>query len=404
MGLQPRDHMPLRRSDRVSLTLPVEASGFDLAGKPFRERTTTATVSRFGCCLTLQRYLPPRHEIYLRRIGTEEQTVGRVVSKMGPHPNGILYGVGTPKSCEALWGIRFSSSFYEKLLNSMNDGVYFVNHDRKITSWNESAGRLTGYSSGDAVGKRCFDNLLGHVDAAGKPLCGDGCPLSRALADGQPVETELYLRHKNGHRVPISVRVLPMRDNSGAIVGAAEVFSDSTATHRTEKRVSELENLAFRDPLTNLPNRRYLELKVAQALQDHQQLGRNYGLLLFDLDRFKQVNDVHGHDVGDALLKAVAETLVQGLRPVDIIGRWGGEEFLVLMPEVNAIGLGDLAERCRILIAKSSAINNAATVSVTASIGATLLIHTDTAEKVLRRADQLMYESKHSGGDRTTAG
>jgi diguanylate cyclase (GGDEF)-like protein/PAS domain S-box-containing protein len=344
------------------------------------------------------------HEIYLRRIGTEERALGRVVAKMGPHPNGILYGLGTAKSCEALWGVRFSSSFYEKLLNTMTDGVYFVNRDRKITYWNEGAGDLTGYRVAEALGKHCFDNFLCHIDAAGKPLCGEGCPLGRAMSEGQEIETELYLRHKNGHRVPICLRVLPMRNDAGEIVGAVEVFSDSTLKKRAEKRVLELENLAFRDSLTNLPNRRYLELKVAQALQDHQQLQRNYGLLLFDLDSFKQVNDAHGHAVGDALLNVVAQTVVQGLRPIDVVGRWGGEEFLVLMPDVNAVALGDMAERCRILIAKSSVASGAAQVSVTASIGATLLIHTDTAEQALSRADQLMYESKRSGGDRTTAG
>jgi diguanylate cyclase (GGDEF)-like protein/PAS domain S-box-containing protein len=396
--------MLLRRSDRVSLALPVEAWGFDPTGKPFRERTMTATVSRYGCCLTLPRLLPLMHEVYLRRIGTEERATGRVVSKMGPTPDGILYGIGMPQSCEALWGIRFSSSFYEKLLDAVSDGVYFVNRERKLTYWNEGATRLAGYAPDEAVGKHCFENFLGHVDATGKPLCREGCPLSRAMADGRPVETELYLRHKNGHRVPISVRVQPLRNNEGAIVGAVEVFSDSTAKQRAEKRAAELERLAFRDPLTGLPNRRYVELKVEQALQDHQQLSRSYGLLLFDLDRFKQVNDTHGHEVGDALLKATAETLVQGLRPVDIVGRWGGEEFLVLLPDVNATGLGDLAERCRVLIAKSSVNCRTAQVSVTASIGATMLTHTDSAEKVLRRADQLMYESKHSGGDRTTAG
>jgi diguanylate cyclase (GGDEF)-like protein len=195
-----------------------------------------------------------------------------------------------------------------------------------------------------------------------------------------------------------------MRNSAGEIVGAVEVFSDSSAKRRTEKRVGELEHLAFRDALTNLPNRRYLELKLAQALQDHQQFGRECGLLLFDLDRFKQVNDAHGHEAGDAVLKAVAETLVQSLRTVDLVGRLGGEEFLVLMPDVQAMVLGDLAERCRLLIAQSSVAHGATRVSVTASIGVTLLSHTDSAATAIRRADELMYQSKRSGGDRTTAG
>ena len=404
METQPPNTIVRRRSDRLSIAFPVEASGIDPSGKPFRVKTKTTAVSRYGCCLPLPGLLRLEQEIYLRRVGTKEQAIGRVVAPLGPHAKGFLYGVGMVESCEALWGIHFSSSFYETLLNSMYDGVYFVNRDRKITYWNTGAERLSGYSFAEVVGKHCFNDLLGHVDETGKPLCTSGCPLSSALADGQVREAEIYLRHKNGHRVPISVRVLPMRNSAGAIVGAVEVFSDSTAKQRAEKRVGELENLAFRDALTNLPNRRYLELKVAQALQDHQQFGRECGLLLFDLDRFKQVNDTHGHEVGDAVLKGVTETLVQSLRTVDLVGRWGGEEFLVLMPDVHATALGDLAERCRALIAQSSVAHGATRVSVTASIGATLLSHTDSAATTIQRADELMYQSKRSGGDRTTAG
>jgi diguanylate cyclase (GGDEF)-like protein/PAS domain S-box-containing protein len=308
-------------------------------------------------------------------------------------------------SCESLWdGVRFSASFYEQLLDAMHDGVYFVDQDRRITYWNAGAERLSGYSSAETVGKHCFNNVLGHVDENGTPLCTSGCLLTKVLSDGRARETEIYLRHSLGHRVPISVRVQPLRNHQGVIVGAVEVFSDSTERKRTEKRVSELENLAFRDSLTNLQNRRYLELKVAQALQEHQEFGREYGLLLLDLDRFKKINDMHGHESGDAMLNVVAETLVQSLRTVDMVGRWGGEEFLVLMPDVNAIVLGDLAERCRVLIANSSVKCGASRVSVTASIGVTLLSHDDSAETAIRRADQLMYESKRSGGDQTTAG
>ncbi|HEX9111985.1 MAG TPA: GGDEF domain-containing protein [Terriglobales bacterium] len=405
MEIEPQTPIAGRRSSRVSIAFPVEASGIDPSGERFCETTKTDTVSRYGCCLSLPRLLQPKQQIRLRRVGTGEQAVGRVVAQMGSHTNGHLYGVSMRKSCETLWGIRFSSfSLYKKILDSLHDGVYFVNRDRQITYWNEGAEKLAGYSPAEAVGKTCFSNFLGHVDESGKPLCTTGCPLSNVMADGQPRQVELYLRHKNGHRVPISVHVLPMRDSAGEIVGAAEVFSDSTAKQRAEKRVSELETLAFRDSLTNLPNRRYLELKVAQALQDHQQLRREFGLLMLDLDRFKHVNDEHGHDLGDAVLKVVADTLVQTLRPVDLVGRWGGEEFLVLLADVHAIALGDLAERCRVLIAQSSVGNGASRVSVTASIGATMLNHADSPETAFRRADELMYQSKRSGGDRTTTG
>lgn len=393
-----------RRSDRVSIAFPLEAAGIDAGGACFCEKTKTTTVSRYGCCVSLPRMLLLRQQISLHRLGTEERAVGQIVAQMGAHSEGYLYGVSTGESCEKIWGIRFCSSFHESVLDSTYDGIYFVNRDRKVTYWNEGAEKLTGYSASETIGQHCFGALLEHVDQGGNPLCANGCPLSRVMADGQPTEAEFYLRHKSGHRVPISVRVVPMRNSSGAVVGAVEVFTDITSKERVEKRARELENLAFRDPLTHLPNRRYLELKVAQSLQDHQQFGREYGLLLLDLDRFKQVNDNYGHGTGDALLRAVAETLEHTMRSVDVVGRWGAAEFLVLISDVNAMALGDLAERCRVLIAQSSVLQGTSRVSVTASIGATLLSHTDSAETAIRRADELMYQSKGSGGDRTTAG
>lgn len=403
MGDESSNNILGRRSDRVSIAFPVVVSGIDSTGKHFTVETRTDTVSRYGCCVHLPRLLPRDQEVFLRRSSDVEPVTGRVVAQLGRNSNRYLYGVGTPKSCENLWGIRFSAfSVQEKLMDSMYEGVYTVNRDRIVTLWNLGAQQLAGYSSTEALGQTCSAGFLGHVDATGKPLCGSNCPLDGVMADGQAREIRAYLRHKEGHRVPVGVRVLPILNRVGTITGATQVFSDAGSSNATEQRVSELENLAFRDPLTNLPNRRYLESKVTQALDDYQQFGRQYGLLLLDLDRFKQINDSHGHDVGDAVLKAVGETLVRSLRAVDVVGRWGGEEFLVLLTDAVATAMGDLTERCRVLIAQSSVSQGASRVSVTASIGATVFGPNDSTATAIRRADDLMYKSKRSGGNRTT--
>ncbi|HET9409927.1 MAG TPA: diguanylate cyclase [Candidatus Sulfotelmatobacter sp.] len=388
----------------MSIAYPVEIAGTNLGGSRFSERTTTMVVSRYGCCLSLTRLLMPGQRILMRRIGTDDETPARIVARMNAASPGHTYGIESRNSCEGLWGIRFSSSFYERLLDTMQDGVYFVNRDRKITYWNSAAERLAGYSPAEAVGKRCCESFLAHVDETGKSLCADGCPLSQAMLSGESRQLEIYLRHKEGHRVPVSVRVLPMRDTAGNIAGAVEFLQDASARKKVEHRVSELENLAFRDPLTALPNRRYLQMKVEQALEECRRFHRRFGLLMFDVDRFKQVNDTHGHNVGDAVLKAVAATLAQNQRAEDIVGRWGGEEFLVLTCDVDAIALSDLAERCRVLVVESSVPLDSSRVSVTVSIGATPLDHFDTCESALQRVDQLMYQSKRSGGDQTTVG
>jgi diguanylate cyclase (GGDEF)-like protein/PAS domain S-box-containing protein len=397
-----------RRSERVSIAFPVEVTGTDRTGKRFFEKTRTMTVSRYGCCVPLPYLLQPDQTVHLHRVGTNETAVGRIINAVGPQGSGRLYGVATQDPCESLWGIHFSTSIYEKLIDNVQDGVFFVNRERKITYWNEGAQQLSGYTASEAIGKSCFDEFLGNVDGGGTSIAALTAALTDAPGNGNSSKAEVYLRHKEGYRVPVSVQVMPMRDTEGDVVGWVQILSDVTANRRVEKRVHELEHLAYRDPLTALPNRRYLEMKVEQGLEEHRRFDRPYGLVMFDLDRFKLVNDNYGHEVGDALLKAIALSLAHGLRPVDVFGRWGGEEFLVLMPDLDAIALGDLAERCRVLIAQSSVdsmVDGGSTrVAVTASIGATVLSHSDSAMSTIRRVDELMYQSKHSGGDRTTAG
>ena len=298
-----------------------------------------------------------------------------------------------------------SMSFHAKLLDSLFDGVYFVDAERKITYWNRGSENLTGYSAHEAVGRHCFDNFLAHVDETGCALCTNGCPLSKTILDGERREAEVFFRHKLGHRVPVCVRVAPIKSKSGTIIGAVEVFSDVTAKEQAERRVDELESMAFRDSLTCLPNRRYTELKVKQALEESQQFGRAFGLLVLDIDHFKRINDRYGHDVGDATLKAVSETLAKTLRGQDdLVSRWGGEEFLVLLSDVNATSLQIVAERCRALVEKTGALSAESRVPVTISIGATLIVNGDSTESAIKRADQLMYLSKANGRNRTTVG
>ncbi len=296
------------------------------------------------------------------------------------------------------------SSFHAKLLESIFDGVYVVDAARRITYWNRGAESLTGYSADEAVRRYCYDNFLGHVDEKGCALCTNGCPLSATLLDGRRREADVFLRHKLGHRVPVCVRVAPITNRSGQIVGAVEVFNDVSARKQVERRVHELEDIAFRDTLTGLPNRRYIELKVKQSLEDLQQVGRPFGLSMFDVDHFKQVNDRYGHDTGDAVLKVISETMTKSLRANDIVGRWGGEEFLAILLDVDAGLLRGLAERCRSLVAESGALSGESRIYVTVSVGATLVTREDSIYEAIKRADQLMYVSKSSGRNRITVG
>jgi diguanylate cyclase (GGDEF)-like protein/PAS domain S-box-containing protein len=263
---------------------------------------------------------------------------------------------------------------------------------------------LTGYSSKEAVGRSCFDNFLIHVDEAGCALCIKGCPLRRAIADGECPEVEMFLRHKQGHRVPVSIRAAPIEAQDGSFIGAVEIFSDISAMKKLQRKAGELESLAYKDELTGLMNRRFTELKVQQAIQEVHDFSRASGLILIDADHFKFVNDRYGHHVGDLVLKAIGATLVNSVRPGDIVGRWGGDEFLVILWDVTAESLEQLAERCRKLIRESSVMAEESRVGIQVSLGATLLKEIDTCDLAFERADKLLYESKAAGRNQLRAG
>jgi len=296
------------------------------------------------------------------------------------------------------------STFHEKLLDSLYDGVYFVDLNRKILYWNRGAELLTGFSAEEVVGKYCFDNILSHVSDEGCSLCLNGCPLAFTMQDGERREHDVYLRHKLGHRVPVSVRCAPIVGDDGTVTGAVEVFSDATAKRSIERRVGELEHLAFLDSLTGVPNRRYAELKVKQSIQEVELFGCSIGVLMFDVDHFKLVNDNFGHNAGDDALRSICKTITHHLRSGDTLGRWGGEEFLVIVHDISPVRLEAFANRCRILIAESTTHAAGQQIRVTVSAGATIIKPGDSEQSAIKRVDRLLYRSKSSGRDCITFG
>jgi len=295
-----------------------------------------------------------------------------------------------------------SDDFYRTLLDGIGDGVYFVDRERTILYWNPAAERITGYSAEEMVGRHCQDNILRHVDDAGTALCTDACPLTHAIEDGAPRESTVYLRHKEGHRVPVRIKVSPTRDADGAVTGAVEVFSDDSARDATRDRVAELERLAMLDPLTQIANRRYLDTRLPAEFDARRTDGCCLGVMVIDIDNFKGINDTYGHQVGDEVLKIVARTLQSNMRPRDIVGRWGGEEFLLLIHDVDADALAAIAERVRALVEASTYPHPSGDVSVTVSIGTALSDEKTPAADVIKAADRAMYMSKEAGRNRVT--
>ena len=288
-----------------------------------------------------------------------------------------------------------------QLLDNLFDGAYLVDADDVITYWNAAAEQITGFSAAEVVGRACSDGILAHVDSRGLCLCGTHCPRSSALHTGLCTEAAIFLRHRDGQRVPVSMRAIPFDAGEPRSGGTLAIFR-ADPTRGMAAELDELRSLALVDPLTKLPNRRFCEMVLASRLEEMRRYYSPFGVLFLDIDDFKRVNDTYGHEVGDRVLQMVAKTLSKNCRPFDIAGRWGGEEFIAIIVNVGDKQLAVAAEKFRALIESASLPFSSGRVGVTVSVGGTVSGMDDTPETLLKRADQRMYQSKDGGKNRAT--
>lgn len=294
---------------------------------------------------------------------------------------------------------------FKALLDHIGDAVYIAGHDRRVLYCNKAASELTGFEAEEIVGRTCHDNGHCPIGHNGRSLCEEGCLLQESLKDGAARRTKGFLLHKQGRRIPASVSVQPIAAADGSIIGVVQIFKDRSQREAARRKVEALERLAFIDALTQMPNRRSLEMSLEAALLAYKVTRIPFGALLIDLDKLKNINDSFGHANGDYALAQTSKVLGVTVRPTDTVGRWGGDEFLVILPGVSAGILRQLAERCGNNVARDSYFSvDDQVVSLTVSVGGTVAHVQDTAATLIARADDLLYQSKTDGRNRVTIG
>lgn len=215
-----------------------------------------------------------------------------------------------------------TEDLYLDIINNLCDGVYFVNLERKIMFWNKAAEDITGYSADEIIGKACQESKLSHIDEDGRPLCLVGCPLFATIIDGVQRKERVFVRHKQGHRIPIIVNIFPItRDKE--IIGAIEIFTQDSPTVYEDTLVEQLSDMAMKDALTCLPNRRYLESFLKYKIDEYNRFGKLIAVIFADIDDFSKFNNEYGHDVGDKVLTNIATSIRRSMRKDDLVGRWG---------------------------------------------------------------------------------
>ena len=279
------------------------------------------------------------------------------------------------------------ASHFRAVVESSHDAIIGKDLDGVITSWNAGAERLYGYTAPEVRG-RSISTLVppGHDD--------DLQEILRRVRNGEQVDDlETVRARKDGTLVDVALTVSPIRDRHGTVIGASTIARDISVRLRYQQ---QLQFLAEHDALTGARNRRRFERDVSEQLGRARRYGEQAGLLIIDVDGFKQINDTYGHRVGDRALKAIAAALKQRLRETDIVARIGGDEFAVLLPYADAAQATALAADLRRVISECSVeTGDQSGLRLSASIGL-VQINQDTSneEAVLTEADHAMYADK----------
>jgi diguanylate cyclase (GGDEF)-like protein/PAS domain S-box-containing protein len=302
----------------------------------------------------------------------------------------------------------FGADYYKSLLDNLYDGIYCVDRNKTITYWNKAAGELTGYSEQEALGRiSCVQVRVHPEEKDGTPGL-DTCLLEQTLGDGQVREVECFILHREGRRIPVSTRVAPILGARGEVEGAIQIFRENSGRLAVRQTIGRLEALALLDQLTGLPNRRFLERFLDSKIDELHRYEVPFGVLFIDIDHFKDLNDHYGHDAGDRVLWSVSRQMTSILRTSDTIGRWGGEEFLAVILNVNRERLQQVGEKMRSYVERTAIQHESRQLQVTISLGGVMAGPPGRAEVdrnlLLRTADDLMYESKKAGRNRVTVG
>lgn len=286
------------------------------------------------------------------------------------------------------------------LLESLFEGAYVVDKDRKILYWNKRAEAITGYSKEQVIGKHCYDNLLRHVNDEGCQLCHSGCPLLDTIETKKTNFNKVYLHHAQGHRIPIFVRTFIYEENESNPY-AIEFFTDTPDEKSMQEEYHQLKKDIIRDPLTQVYNRAFLDYQLDLCINEYMTFKTEFGILFVDIDYFKKVNDTYGHTAGDNVLKTVSKTLTANFRRTDYIGRYGGEEFLIILRDINKKDLVEIAEKIRTLVENTTVVYENQKISVTISIGGLMYNPSLSKDELIENADQNMYKAKENGRNQT---
>ena len=281
---------------------------------------------------------------------------------------------------------------FEAVVESAYDGIVTIDQNRIITQVNQAALDIFGYQKDDLYGKPIERLLPQKYRAKHKSYV---TTFAASPVRSRPMHARSPVRglRKDGSEFPAEVTISKIQvDHAMEMTAVVRDISERS------RLIDELQKAAIEDSLTGVYNRRHLERIINRELLRCERFGCVLSLILFDIDEFKQINDNFGHAAGDLVLQALTVQVMENIREVDVFGRWGGDEFLVILPQTDIENALVWAEKIRQLLPAVSVPHDGQSISFSCSFGVTGRPHAKTSvSDLVAQADAALYQAKQAG-------
>jgi len=290
-----------------------------------------------------------------------------------------------------------------QIFDTVNFGLVVLDRDIRIQHWNRWMAMHSGIPATQIIGEPLFE-FFPHLNT---PSFNKNCKAVLSFGNfaffAQKLHRFLFPFKPDssfGYHFDLmqqSCTMGPLRSDNNSISGIFLIVQDVTELATYEQKLVEMNT---KDALTGIYNRRFLESRLREECERHRRYARSMSLIMIDIDFFKKVNDTYGHQFGDLVLKSVASKVVSVIRKTDIVARFGGEEFCCILPETDADAAEKVAEHLRTHVEGMENNFEKTSIRVTISLGISSFVTEDTSETLLKRADDALYQAKHSGRNR----
>jgi len=276
---------------------------------------------------------------------------------------------------------------YRTVLDSLETGVCVVDLEGRITFWNQGASHVSGYMHHEVIGRPCQDFMASQHGNQDGTQAGTKGPFARILHEGKATMVGMRLRHKRGHQLPILMHVVPVRNPHGSVIAIAASFDSQSLKSFNDRGQRNVLPLAGLDVSTGVANHSFSLFHLRESMASFVEYRIPFGILRIRPNAFEQFCASYGREAGSAALLVIAQTLSNSFRPSDFVGRWGEDEFLVILANCAGAGIGNVCERAQKTLSSVEIRWWGESLRVSTSMGCSSVELGDTIELLLRRAE-----------------